>query len=125
MTSDAGHSHAANGANGADGSNGANGSHAGHGPLAEEAAKLAEAFAGWVSNGLSAPLLAGLGESAECRACPVCQLLRIAQGGHPEVFGHLADASASLLAALRAAVECSLASWPAGRRPVSERIDIR
>ncbi len=100
-------------------------SHAGHGPLAEEAAKLAEAFAGWVSNGLSSPLLAGLGESPECRLCPVCQLLRMAQGSHPEVLGHLADASTSLLAALRAAVESSQAAWTAGRRPVSERIDIR
>jgi hypothetical protein len=109
MTSDAGHAH---------------GSPGSHGPLAEEAAKLAEAFAGWVSNGFSSPLLAGFGESAECRACPVCQLLRIAQGSQPEVFAHLADASASLLAALRAAVESSQASWTAGSRPVSERIDI-
>lgn len=106
MTSDTGHSHGT------------------HGSLAEEAAKLAEAFAGWVSNGLSSPLLAGLGESPECRVCPVCQLLRLAQGSHPEVFGHLADASGSLLAALRAAVESSQASWAAGNRRVSERIDI-
>jgi Family of unknown function (DUF5304) len=93
--------------------------------LAEEAAKLAEVLAGWVSSGLSSPLAAGLGESPECRICPVCQLLRLAQGRSPEVFEHLADASASLLAALRAAVETSQASWASGNRPASERIDIR
>jgi hypothetical protein len=96
-----------------------------HGPLAEEAAKFAEALAGWVSNGFAAPLLSGLGESPECRLCPVCQLLRLAQGSHPEVFEHLSDASVSLLAALRVALESSQASWAAGNRPASERIDIR
>ncbi len=94
----------------------------GHGPLAEEAAKLAEALAGWMSGGLAA---SGAGEAPECRFCPLCQLLRVAQSSRPEVFEHLADASASLLAAVRAAVESSEASWSAGRRPASERIDVR
>ena len=93
-----------------------------HGPLAEEAAKLAEVLSGWISSGFAA---SGMGESAECRVCPVCQLLRVAQGSRPEVFEHLADASASLLAALRAALESSQASWANGNRPASERIDIR
>src|ERR1700710_2886818 len=105
MTSDTGQSHSS--------------AHS-HGPLAEEAAKLAEVLAGWVSGGLSSPLLAGLGDSAECKMCPVCQLLRLVQGSRPEVYGHLADASASLLAAVRAAVESSEASWTAGRRPPSD-----
>ena len=97
-----------------------------HGPLAEEAAKLAEALAGWVSSsGFAAPLINGAGQSPECSACPVCQLLRLARGGKPEVFAHLADASGSLLAALRAAVESSSAAAAAGERPPSERIDIR
>jgi hypothetical protein len=97
----------------------------GHGPLAEEAARLAEALAGWVSSGFAGPLLNGVGESPECRLCPICQLLRLAQGSQPEVFDHLSDASASLLAALRAAVESSQASWASGNRPPSERIDVR
>ncbi|HEX4019373.1 MAG TPA: DUF5304 family protein [Frankiaceae bacterium] len=105
-----------------------------HGPLAEEAAKLAEALSGWVSAGFSQPLMEGAGESPECQLCPVCQLLRLAQNTRPEVFAHLADASTSLIAALRAAIESSQASWSAGAagaagsaggRPASERIDIR
>jgi hypothetical protein len=92
-----------------------------HGPFTEEVTRLAEALAGWVAGGLSA---SGAGESAECRMCPVCQLLRLAQGSKPEVFEHLSDATASLLAAVRAAIESSQASWANGQRPASERIDI-
>jgi uncharacterized protein DUF5304 len=95
-----------------------------HGPLAEEAAKLAEALAGWASAGFTGPLLRGAGESAECQMCPVCQLLRVLNGSRPEVYGHLSDATASLMAAVRAAVESSQASWAAGDRPAAERIDI-
>jgi hypothetical protein len=97
-----------------------------HGALAEEAAKLAEALAGWVSSsGLVGPLASGAGQSPECSLCPVCQLLRLARGSRPEVFEHLADASASLLAALRSALDSSSASWTSGNRPPSERIDIQ
>jgi hypothetical protein len=33
--------------------------------------------------------------------CPACQLLRLVRGTRPEVYGHLADAAASLSAAFR------------------------
>jgi hypothetical protein len=95
-----------------------------HGPLAEEAAKLAEAISKWASSGFVHSMLSGVGESSECNVCPLCQLLRVAKGSRPEVFEHLADASASLIAALRAALESSQASWASGARPASERIDI-
>ncbi len=95
-----------------------------HGSLAEEASKLAEALSGWAAGGFS-NVAAGAGGAPECQFCPVCQLLRLAQGSRPEVFEHLADASASLLAALRAALDSSQGSWSAGRPPTSERIDIR
>jgi hypothetical protein len=108
--------------------------HSSHGPLAEEAAKLAEALSSWASSGFAHSLfagaagasgLSGAGESTECTVCPLCQLLRLVKGSKPEVFEHLTDASASLIAALRAALESSQASWTAGSRPTSERIDIR
>jgi hypothetical protein len=108
--------------------------HDSHGTLAEEAVKLAEALSkSWTDlsgSGFVHSLLSSVGESAECNVCPVCQLLRVAQGSRPEVFEHLAAASTSLLAALRAALESSQASWSAGSqgsagtRPTSERIDI-
>lgn len=101
--------------------------HGAHGGLAEEAAKLAEALSSWSAasaGGFIHSMLSGVGESSECEVCPLCQLLRLVKGSRPEVFEHLADASTSLMAALRAAVESSQASWSAGGRPPSERIDI-
>jgi hypothetical protein len=99
-----------------------------HGTLAEEAAKLAEVLSkSWndlSGSGFVHSLLSGVGDSAECNVCPVCQLLRVAKGTRPEVFEHLAAASTSLIAALRAALESSQASWTAGTHPTSERIDI-
>jgi hypothetical protein len=71
------------------------------GPLAEEAARLLEAVAGWARGataGLSTPEPA---TGPECQVCPVCQLLAVVRRASPETFGHLVDASASLAAALR------------------------
>lgn len=99
------------------------------GPLGEEAVKLVEAMSQWVGahwsarGGADLPLANG---SAECRVCPVCQLLSVVRTTRPEVFGHLADASSSFVAALRTAVESHAAhggSSGAGRGGV-EHIDL-
>ena len=95
------------------------------GPLGEEAVRLVEAMSQWVSaqwarGGADLPLATG---SAECRVCPVCQMLSIMRQTRPEVFGHLADASSSFVAALRAAVESHADHSAAGRSGV-ERIDL-
>jgi hypothetical protein len=37
----------------------------------------------------------------ECLLCPTCQLLRMVRTARPEVYAHVADAAASLSAALR------------------------
>ncbi|HWB66537.1 MAG TPA: DUF5304 family protein [Mycobacteriales bacterium] len=76
----------------------------GHGPLADEAAKLAEAIAEW-ARGATSGLNLPIGDAAECRLCPFCQLLAVLRRTQPETFGHLADASSSLIAALRTVVE--------------------
>jgi Family of unknown function (DUF5304) len=75
------------------------------GPLAEEAARLVEALSEWAkgaANGLSIP---AAGAGPECQVCPLCQLLAVMRRTQPETFGHLADASASMVAALRTVVE--------------------
>jgi hypothetical protein len=83
----------------------------GPGPLAEEAARLVEAIGDWARGavGEHGPTAdgrtAGIGGSPECQLCPVCQLLALARRAQPETFGHLAEASASLVAALRTLVE--------------------
>lgn len=89
-------------------------------PVAEEVARLLEAFQAWAgSAGSSLPLA---GDSPECRVCPVCQLLRTVRGVRPEVVEHLAGASTELVAALRAALEANTPS-PGTTRHV-ERIDV-
>jgi hypothetical protein len=92
------------------------------GPLAEEAARLIEALGEWArgaTGGLSMP---AVGQGAECQVCPLCQLLALVRRTQPETFGHLADASASMVAALRTVVERH--EHGADRAPGVERIDL-
>jgi hypothetical protein len=74
------------------------------GPLAEEAARLVEAIGDWargaVGDATSVPH-----SGPECQVCPICQLLALLRRTQPETFAHLADASASVVAALRTVVE--------------------
>jgi hypothetical protein len=74
------------------------------GPVGEEAARLAEALADWARGAIGGELPLATG-SAECALCPVCQLLAVARRARPETFTHLADATTSLVAALRTVVE--------------------
>lgn len=81
---------------------------AAHGSLGEEAVRLAAAVQDWLhaapgSQPHDAGPDGGPGSEppAECLVCPACQLLRLVRGTRPEVYGHLADAAASLSAALR------------------------
>jgi len=97
------------------------------GPLGEEAVRLVEALSQWVGaqwarGGADLPFANG---SAECRVCPFCQLLSVVRHTRPEVFGHLADASSSFVAAVRTAVEShGDHAGGAGGRGGVERIDL-
>lgn len=73
------------------------------GPVAEEAAKLAEALQAWL--GAASASLPLAHDTAECRICPLCQAIHAVRGLRPEVVDHLAAATTELAAALRAAVE--------------------
>ena len=76
-----------------------------HGTVAEEAAKLAEAAHLWLVARSAADESGPAGdqpEPPECRGCPVCRVRRAVSELNPEVYAHLADAAASLGAALRA-----------------------
>jgi hypothetical protein len=91
------------------------------GPLAEEAARLVEAIGEWARGAVGDVPLAAAGGGAECQVCPLCQLLALTRRAQPETFGHLADASASMVAALRTIVE----THDHGRRHSTvERIDL-
>jgi hypothetical protein len=75
------------------------------GPLAEEAARLVEAISDWARNAVGDASMPGVGGGVECQVCPFCQLLALVRRTQPETFGHLADASALMVAALRSVVE--------------------
>lgn len=92
------------------------------GPLAEEAARLVEAIGEWARGAVGDVSTPSTGDGQECQICPVCQLLALIRRTQPETFGHLADASASMLAALRTIVERH--DHTGSRKTGVERIDL-
>ena len=81
-----------------------------HGSMAEEAAKLVDVAHLWlVAQSAAAPrddvwaqATADDHIPAECRGCPYCRVRRAMSDVSPEAYGHLADAVASIGAAIRA-----------------------
>jgi hypothetical protein len=100
----------------------------GLGSVAEEAARLFAAFESWVrdaAGGASAAVDAHIAtDSAECQLCPVCRLISLLRGTRPEVFEHLTDATTSMLAAMRAAVDAHERSWASRQHSPVQHIDI-
>lgn len=96
------------------------------GSLGEEAGRLAAAVQDWLQAlpGASAHDHPEPGSETppECLVCPACQLLRVVRGTRPEVYGHLADAVASLSAALREMTADRTSD--AARRSNVEHIDL-
>lgn len=92
------------------------------GPLAEEAARLIEAIGEWARGTVGDVSMPSAGGAAECQICPFCQLLALLRRTQPETFGHLADASASMVAALRTVVERH--DHSSARKSGVERIDL-
>lgn len=94
---------------------------AGVGSIAEEAAKLVEAVQTWMraaragDESVAGPLGhlfgAGADASAECRRCPVCQLLALARGVKPETVEGLLEAGTALLTAARSMIERQEREW--------------
>jgi len=94
--------------------------HPPHGTLGQEAAKLLEATQQWLgarsgrvpdgpwtdawtaatTNATTAVTTDGA--APDCRSCPICRMRRILSELNPEVFAHLADAAASMNAAMKA-----------------------
>jgi len=74
------------------------------GSMGEEAAKLVDALSEWARSAAGGELPLATG-STECTLCPVCQLLTVMRRARPETFTHLAEATTSLIAAMRTVVE--------------------
>jgi hypothetical protein len=81
-----------------------------HGSMAEEAAKLVDVAHLWLVAQSAAPpnddvwaqATADDHVPAECRGCPYCRVRRTLADVSPEAYAHLADAVASIGAAIRA-----------------------
>jgi Family of unknown function (DUF5304) len=98
------------------------------GPLSEEAARLFAAAQAWLgehAGSLSGHVAVG---ATECHLCPLCQMIGLFKTAKPEVVEHLADASASIMAAVRVLLESHERQWAAQRAGRSgtgvEHIDI-
>jgi len=92
------------------------------GPLAEEAARLMEALGEWAKGAAGGLTIPAAGAGPECQVCPLCQLLALLRRTQPDTFAHLADASASMVAALRTVVERH--EHAGNRKSGVERIDL-
>ena len=95
-----------------------------HGSLGEEAARLAEAVQEWLRGAPEGRGTTSASEAPppECLVCPACQLLRLVRTARPEVYAHLADAAASMSAALRELTTGT--ESPAAQRSNVEHIDL-
>ena len=97
---------------------GPNGQHAGHGAaghgtIGDEAVKLVDALQDWARRNFGDPATAHIATGApECTWCPICQLIAILRGDRPEISEKVAEAGASLVAALRAVLDAAAAGPP-------------
>lgn len=110
------------------------------GGVAEEAAELFSALAGWAKEqrthagdtaGAAAQAASAAARtidehvatgSAECRYCPVCQAIHLVRSTSPEVRAHLAAAASSLAQAAAAVLATDVPGK--GREPGVQRIDL-
>jgi hypothetical protein len=88
-----------------------------HGTIGDEAIKLLDAVQDWARRNFGDPETARIATGApECEWCPICQLISILRGDRPEISDKVADAGASLVAALRAVVDATAGAHAAPER---------
>jgi hypothetical protein len=90
------------------------------GPIGDEAAKLVDAVQDWVRRTLGDGSHIATG-APECTWCPICQLVAVLRGDRPDIAEKITEASASVIAALRAVVDAA-AGAPAHRAPNAARV---
>ena len=86
-----------------------------YGAAAEEAARLVDALGQWLAARAAARPTGGVDlgylnthiatGAAECKLCPLCQLISLARQGSPELAHKLDDAVEALLALARMALD--------------------
>ena len=97
---------------GPNGQNGQHGAH-GHGTIGDEAVKLVDAVQDWARRNFGDPATSHIATGApECTWCPICQLISVLRGERPEISEKVAEAGASLVAALRAVLDAAALGQP-------------
>jgi hypothetical protein len=94
-----------------------------HNPIADEAIKLLDAVQDWARRNIADSPHIATG-APECTWCPICQLIAVLRGDHPEISDKIAEATASVVAVLRTVVDA--AASPAEQRepPHVQHIDL-
>ncbi|HZE48523.1 MAG TPA: hypothetical protein VE074_03115 [Jatrophihabitantaceae bacterium] len=98
---------------------------ANHGTIGDEAVKLLDAVQDWARRNLGEGAHIATG-APECTWCPICQFIAVLRGDRPEISDKIAEATASMVAAVRAVVDAAAAS-PHGHpaeQPRVQRIDL-
>ena len=97
---------------------------ANHGTIGDEAVKLLDAVQDWARRNLGEGAHIATG-APECTWCPICQFIAVLRGDRPEISDKIAEATASMVAAVRAVVDAAASPHhPAGEQPRVQRIDL-
>jgi hypothetical protein len=96
-----------------------------HGTIGDEAAKLLDAVQDWARRNLGSPdsgshIATG---APECQWCPLCQLIMVLRGDRPEISEKIADATASVVAAVRTLIDAATTHTDRPQ-PRVQRIDL-
>lgn len=108
------------------------------GSVGEEAVRLLQALQDWARDraGDGAPAATGAPDAAprvdgpiatgaaDCRHCPVCQVISLVRGTSPEVRSHLAEAATSLMHAAAGLLATPVPDRGATRRDPVQKIDL-
>lgn len=96
-----------------------------HGTIGDEAAKLLDAVQDWARRNLGSDSGAHIATGApECQWCPLCQLIMVLRGDRPEISEKIADATASVVAALRTLLDAATSQSGPTHQPRVQHIDL-
>jgi hypothetical protein len=94
--------------------------------LADEAARLVGSVQEWAQQNFPAGPDGHMG--AECQWCPLCQLMAVLRGDHPELTERVTEAGTAVVSAVRALLEAAATTRPSGSdtdaSPRVQRIDL-
>lgn len=96
-----------------------------HGSIGEEAVRLLDAVQEWLRRNVNDPATARISTGTpECAWCPICQLIVGLRGDRPELADKIAEATTSLVTALRAVVDAVTPTPPPPGAPRVQHIDL-